>query len=90
MPNAHTLRMHATGLTELRSRAEALTTWKLALSKGVLPAAEEVEWPQEPFKTKFIVSTKPHIRRSGSVDACCCVCKSCKVYCECSVDLVHR
>ncbi|GBF88932.1 hypothetical protein Rsub_01431 [Raphidocelis subcapitata] len=43
-----------TGLTELRSRAEALTTWKLALGKGVLPDAQEVEWPQEPFKTKFI------------------------------------
>jgi hypothetical protein len=43
------------GLTELRSRAEALTTWKLALGRGVLPEAREVEWPQEPFKSKFIV-----------------------------------
>lgn len=43
------------GLSELRSRAQALTTWKLALSKGVLPAAAEVDWPVEPFKSKFIV-----------------------------------
>ncbi|KAI8470513.1 MAG: hypothetical protein J3K34DRAFT_454053 [Monoraphidium minutum] len=43
-----------TGLNELRSRAEALTTWKLALGRGVLPAAEEVDWPQEPFKSKFM------------------------------------
>ena len=46
------------GLTELRSRAEALTTWKLALGRGVLPDAAEVEWPQEPFRSKFIVSRR--------------------------------
>eukprot|EP00879_Flechtneria_rotunda_P013426 GHRR01014017.1.p1 GENE.GHRR01014017.1~~GHRR01014017.1.p1 ORF type:complete len:601 (+),score=219.05 GHRR01014017.1:188-1990(+) len=43
-----------TGIVELRSRAEALTTWKLSLQKGVLPQPEEVEWPMEPFKTKFM------------------------------------
>lgn len=46
------------GLTELRARAEALTTWKLALGRGVLPDAAEVEWPQEPFRSKFIVSRR--------------------------------
>lgn len=44
-----------TGINELRSRAEALTEWKLALGRGVLPAPDAVEWPQEPFKSKFIV-----------------------------------
>ncbi|KAF8063042.1 viaA [Scenedesmus sp. PABB004] len=83
-----------TGLPELRSRAEALTTWKLALQRGcapapaaaaaacravartrgraraaaaaaiaavcsVLPDPADVEWPVEPFKTKFIVRTPP-------------------------------
>lgn len=52
------------GLTELRSRAESLTTWKLALSKGVLPAAEEVDWPVEPFKSKFIVGSGPRGARA--------------------------
>jgi hypothetical protein len=45
-----------TGLNELRSRAESLTAWKLALAKGVLPDPAAVDWPQEPFKSKFIVS----------------------------------
>eukprot|EP00775_Hariotina_reticulata_P007193 gene7193-7407_t len=43
-----------TGIMELRSRAEALTTWKLSLQKGVLPDPADVDWPVEPFKTKFI------------------------------------
>lgn len=42
------------GLGELRARAEDLTTWKLCLQKGVLPHPEDVQWPVEPFKTKFI------------------------------------
>mmetsp|Transcript_2638 Transcript_2638/g.4491 ORF Transcript_2638/g.4491 Transcript_2638/m.4491 type:complete len:677 (+) Transcript_2638:36-2066(+) len=41
------------GMMDLRSRADAMTTWKLALQKSTLPKLESVEWPQEPFKTKF-------------------------------------
>eukprot|EP00798_Chlamydomonas_sp_ICE-L_P014477 gene14477-20501_t len=41
------------GMLDLRSRADSLAEWKLALSKGTLPALDSVEWPQEPFKTKF-------------------------------------
>ncbi|GAX75202.1 hypothetical protein CEUSTIGMA_g2646.t1 [Chlamydomonas eustigma] len=41
------------GMSELRDRAEALTKWKIALQRGTLPRLEDVQWPQEPFKTKF-------------------------------------
>eukprot|EP00882_Tetradesmus_deserticola_P022679 GHRQ01024617.1.p1 GENE.GHRQ01024617.1~~GHRQ01024617.1.p1 ORF type:complete len:257 (+),score=92.33 GHRQ01024617.1:309-1079(+) len=43
-----------TGIAELRQRAEDLTTWKLSLQRGVLPEPEQVNWPVEPFKTKFM------------------------------------
>ncbi len=43
------------GLNELRARADSLSTWRMCLQKGVLPQPQEVEWPQEPFCTKFIV-----------------------------------
>ncbi|WIA19969.1 hypothetical protein OEZ85_005847 [Tetradesmus obliquus] len=43
-----------TGIAELRQRAEDLTTWKISLQRGVLPEPEQVNWPVEPFKTKFI------------------------------------
>ncbi|MEW5311330.1 MAG: hypothetical protein WDW38_003056 [Sanguina aurantia] len=42
------------GMAELRSRADALATWKLALQRGTLPRVEDVEWPQDPFKAKFM------------------------------------
>jgi hypothetical protein len=31
-----------------------LTKWKLALARGVLPSPGDVEWPQEPFRSKFV------------------------------------
>jgi hypothetical protein len=59
----------AAGLSELRSRAESLTTWKLSLGKGVLPTPDQVEWPQEPFKSKFMVGVDgtPRSKVSRSV-----------------------
>jgi uncharacterized protein with von Willebrand factor type A (vWA) domain len=44
------------GLAELRTRADALAQWKVALQKGALPRAEAVAWPREPFRSKFIAA----------------------------------
>jgi uncharacterized protein with von Willebrand factor type A (vWA) domain len=44
------------GLAELRSRADALSQWKVALQKGALPRADAVSWPREPFRSKFIAA----------------------------------
>ncbi|EFJ49849.1 hypothetical protein VOLCADRAFT_120690 [Volvox carteri f. nagariensis] len=41
------------GMLDLRSRADNLATWKMALQRGTLPRLEDVEWPQEPFRSKF-------------------------------------
>ncbi|GIL90546.1 hypothetical protein Vretifemale_18190 [Volvox reticuliferus] len=41
------------GMMDLRTRADDLATWKLALQKGTLPRMDQVEWPQEPFRSKF-------------------------------------
>lgn len=42
------------GVLDLRDRTEALAAWKTALARGVLPRAEDVSWPQEPFRSKFL------------------------------------
>jgi uncharacterized protein with von Willebrand factor type A (vWA) domain len=44
------------GLAELRSRADALAQWKVALQKGALPRADALAWPREPFRSKFIAA----------------------------------
>ncbi|GFH09895.1 uncharacterized protein HaLaN_05120, partial [Haematococcus lacustris] len=41
------------GMADLRSRADSLATWKMALQKGSLPRLSELTWPQDPFKAKF-------------------------------------
>ncbi|GLI68508.1 hypothetical protein VaNZ11_012952 [Volvox africanus] len=41
------------GMMDLRTRADDLATWKLALQKGTLPRMDQIEWPQEPFRSKF-------------------------------------
>lgn len=39
---------------ELKSRLVALSQWNTSLQKGILPKAVDVDWPQEPFRSKFL------------------------------------
>lgn len=43
-----------TTVYELKSRLVALSQWQTSLGKGVLPAAGSVDWPAEPFRSKFL------------------------------------
>lgn len=41
-------------VAEYRMRADALQAWKTALQRGTLPDASRIEFPVEPFRTKFL------------------------------------
>jgi len=41
-------------ITELKSRLVALSQWQSSLRRGVLPSPGSVDWPAEPFRSKFI------------------------------------
>lgn len=43
-----------TTMLDLKTRLISLAQWNTSLRKGVLPKASEVDWPQEPFRSKFI------------------------------------
>ena len=43
-----------TTMLDLKTRLVSLAQWNTSLRKGVLPKASEVDWPQEPFRSKFI------------------------------------
>ena len=38
----------------LKSRLVSLAKWNTKLSKGSLPKSEELTWPEEPFRSKFL------------------------------------
>ncbi|GMH32818.1 hypothetical protein BSKO_00652 [Bryopsis sp. KO-2023] len=41
------------GVTDIMIRTNAMSQWRNALKKGYVPHADEVEWPAEPFRSKF-------------------------------------
>ncbi|KAL4527328.1 hypothetical protein Ndes2526B_g08972 [Nannochloris sp. 'desiccata'] len=41
-------------ITELKTRLVALSQWQSSLRRGVLPTPGSVDWPAEPFRSKFI------------------------------------
>ncbi|CAD7700910.1 unnamed protein product [Ostreobium quekettii] len=41
-------------MAELMVRANALAHWKHQLKKGVLPKVDGIEWPAEPFRSRFL------------------------------------
>lgn len=43
-----------TDVRSLKSRLISLAKWNNKLSKGTLPKAEELTWPEEPFRSKFL------------------------------------
>jgi uncharacterized protein with von Willebrand factor type A (vWA) domain len=43
-----------TSVYDLKSRLVALSQWQASLRRGVLPSPTGVEWPAEPFRSKFI------------------------------------
>jgi uncharacterized protein with von Willebrand factor type A (vWA) domain len=43
-----------TNVRTMRSRLLSLARWNTKLSKGSLPKAEELTWPEEPFRSKFL------------------------------------
>ena len=38
----------------LRSRAQALSQWKISMQRGFLPGPDTLDWPVEPFQTSFV------------------------------------
>lgn len=43
-----------TDVRSIRSRLLSLARWNAKLQKGTLPRPEELTWPEEPFRSKFI------------------------------------
>ena len=43
-----------TDVRSMRSRLLSLARWNTKLQKGTLPKPEELTWPEEPFRSKFI------------------------------------
>lgn len=43
-----------TDVKQLKSRLISLATWNSKLSKGSLPKANEISWPEEPFRSSFL------------------------------------
>ena len=43
-----------TDVRSMRSRLLSLARWNSKLQKGTLPKPEELTWPEEPFRSKFI------------------------------------
>lgn len=43
-----------TDVRSMRSRLLSLARWNAKLQKGTLPRPEELTWPEEPFRSKFI------------------------------------
>ena len=43
-----------TDVKQLKSRLLSLATWNSKLSKGSLPKANDVSWPEEPFRSSFL------------------------------------
>ena len=41
-------------MAELKTRLLALSQWQSSLRRGVLPSPSSVDWPAEPFRSKFI------------------------------------
>jgi uncharacterized protein with von Willebrand factor type A (vWA) domain len=41
-------------IPELKSRLVALSQWQSSLRRGILPTPGSVDWPAEPFRSKFI------------------------------------
>jgi len=43
-----------TNVRSLKSRLLSLAQWNSKLSKGTLPKADDLTWPEEPFRSKFL------------------------------------
>lgn len=43
-----------TDVKQLKSRLLSLATWHSKLSKGSLPKAKDITWPEEPFRSSFL------------------------------------
>lgn len=41
-------------MDDLKSRAQALSQWKISMQRGFLPGADTLDWPVEPFQTSFV------------------------------------
>ena len=41
-------------MDDLRSRAQALSQWKISMQRGFLPGPDTLDWPVEPFQTSFV------------------------------------
>lgn len=41
-------------VSDMRDRLLALSHWQGSLKKGILPAANSIDWPAEPFRSKFL------------------------------------
>lgn len=41
-------------MDDLKSRAQALSEWKISMQRGFLPGPDTLDWPVEPFQTSFV------------------------------------
>ena len=41
-------------MEDLKSRAQALSQWKMSMQRGILPGPDTLDWPVEPFQTSFV------------------------------------
>lgn len=41
-------------VSDVKTRLASLSQWNSSLRRGVLPTAAGLEWPKEPFRSKFI------------------------------------
>ena len=41
-------------MDDLKTRAQALSQWKISMQKGFLPGPDTLDWPVEPFQTSFV------------------------------------
>ena len=41
-------------MDDLKTRAQALSQWKISMQRGFLPGPDTLDWPVEPFQTSFV------------------------------------